>query len=168
MRTSAVLPVGPMSNATTTVPGTCSTVALRGIVGLTRTMALELAEDAIRVNAICPGYIATGLSAGRAVSEVDADEFDQRLDRARERMGQSQPLHRMGEADDIAAAVAWLASDDSAWVTGTEQVVDGGLTVGYEQGEEAMMLRLGPDGSEQWRFAVFHPPMILCPGTPLD
>jgi NAD(P)-dependent dehydrogenase (short-subunit alcohol dehydrogenase family) len=106
------------------------TVAKHGVIGLTRSAALELAEDGIRVNAVCPGYIATGLAAGRAVSSVDADEFDQRLDRARERMGDSQPMHRMGEADDIAAAVAWLASDDSAWVTGTAQVIDGGLTVG--------------------------------------
>jgi len=106
------------------------TVAKHGVIGLTRSAALELAEDGIRVNAVCPGYIATGLAAGRAVGSVDADEFDQRLDRARERMGDSQPMHRMGEADDIAAAVAWLASDDSGWVTGTAQVIDGGLTVG--------------------------------------
>ncbi len=106
------------------------TVAKHGVIGLTRSAALELAEDDIRVNAVCPGYIATGLSAGRSVSSVDAEEFDQRLDRARERMGRSQPLSRMGEADDIAAAVAWLASDQSGWVTGTAQVVDGGLTAG--------------------------------------
>jgi NAD(P)-dependent dehydrogenase (short-subunit alcohol dehydrogenase family) len=106
------------------------TVAKHGVIGLTRTSALELAEHGIRVNAVCPGYIATGLAAGRAVSSVDDDEFDQRLDRARERMGDSQPLHRMGEPDDIAAAVTWLTSDQSAWVTGTAQVVDGGLTVG--------------------------------------
>lgn len=106
------------------------TVAKHGVIGLTRSAALELAEDRIRVNAVCPGYIATGLSAGRAVSTVDADEFDQRLDRARDRMSDSQPLQRMGEASDIAAAVAWLASDDSGWITGTSQVIDGGLTIG--------------------------------------
>lgn len=106
------------------------TVAKHGVIGLTRSAALELAEHDIRVNAVCPGYIATGLAAGRSVSSVDDAEFDQRLDRARERMGDSQPLHRMGEPDDIAAAVTWLASDQSAWVTGTAQVVDGGLTVG--------------------------------------
>ena len=106
------------------------TVAKHGVIGLTRSTALELAEHDIRVNAVCPGYIATGLSAGRAVSSVEADEFDERLDKARERMGQSQPLTRMGEADDIAAAVAWLASDQSGWVTGTSQVIDGGLTTG--------------------------------------
>ena len=54
----------------------------------------------------------------------------ERLDKARGRLANSQPMNRMGEPDDIAAAVAWLASDDSEWVTGTEQVVDGGLLNG--------------------------------------
>lgn len=112
------------------IGGHAYTVAKHGVIGLTRSSALELAEHDIRVNAVCPGYIATGLAAGRAVESVDAEEFDDRLDKARERMGQSQPLHRMGEPDDIAAAVTWLASDQAAWVTGTAQVVDGGLTVG--------------------------------------
>ncbi len=106
------------------------TVAKHGVVGLTRSSALELAEDGIRVNAICPGYIATGLAAGRSVTEVDDAELQRRLARARDAMGDSQALHRMGEPSDIAAAVAWLASDDAAWVTGTTQVVDGGLMAG--------------------------------------
>ena len=106
------------------------TVAKHGVVGLTRSTALELAEYNIRANAVCPGYIATGLSAGRSVSEIDDEELQQRLAKARGVMNNSQPIPRMGEASDIAAAVAWLASDDSQWVTGTTQVVDGGLTVG--------------------------------------
>jgi NAD(P)-dependent dehydrogenase (short-subunit alcohol dehydrogenase family) len=91
---------------------------------------LELAEHNIRVNAICPGYIATGLAAGRAISEVDEAELQQRLAKARSNMDNSQPLARTGEPADIAAAVAWLASDDSSRVTGTTQIVDGGLTLG--------------------------------------
>ncbi|MEM7340734.1 MAG: glucose 1-dehydrogenase [Actinomycetota bacterium] len=106
------------------------TVAKHGVVGLTRSSALELAEDNIRVNAVCPGYIATGLAAGRSVSDVGDDELQRRLTKARANTDQSQALARTGEPDDIAAAVTWLASDDSAWVTGTAQVVDGGLTVG--------------------------------------
>ncbi|MDH3678897.1 MAG: glucose 1-dehydrogenase [Acidimicrobiia bacterium] len=106
------------------------TVAKHGVVGLTRSTALELAEYNIRANAVCPGYIATGLSAGRSVSEVDQDELQARLAKARAAMDNSQPLPRMGEPSDIAAAVTWLASDDSHWVTGTTQIVDGGLTVG--------------------------------------
>lgn len=106
------------------------TVAKHGVVGLTRSSALELAEDNIRVNAVCPGYIATGLAAGRPVSEIDQAELERRLSRARSVNDDAQPMHRMGEPEDIAAAVAWLASDDAAWVTGTTQIVDGGLTVG--------------------------------------
>lgn len=106
------------------------TVAKHGVVGLTRSSALELAEYNIRANAVCPGYIATGLAAGRAISDVDESELQARLAKARAAMDDSQPLPRMGEPSDIAAAVAWLASDDSQWVTGTTQIVDGGLTVG--------------------------------------
>lgn len=106
------------------------TVAKHGVVGLTRSTALELAEHDIRVNAVCPGYIATGLSAGRAMSDIGEVEMAERLDKARDWGDDAQPINRMGEADDIAAAVAWLASNDSAWVTGTTQVIDGGLTAG--------------------------------------
>ncbi|MEL7157757.1 MAG: glucose 1-dehydrogenase [Actinomycetota bacterium] len=106
------------------------TVAKHAVVGLTRSTALELAEHDIRVNAVCPGYIATGLAANRAVSKVDEAEMTERLERARANTNDSQPMARMGEASDIAAAVTWLASDDSNWVTGTAQIVDGGLTVG--------------------------------------
>ncbi len=106
------------------------TVAKHGVIGLTQSTALELAEYNIRVNAVCPGYIATSLSAGRSRSEVDGGEMEERLERARQWGDKSQPLARMGEPEDIAAAVAWLASDDSAWVTGTSQRVDGGLLTG--------------------------------------
>ena len=106
------------------------TVAKHGVVGLTRSTALELAEYNIRANAVCPGYVATGLAAGRAVSDVDDDELQRRLAKARSAMENSQPMPRMGEPADIAAAVTWLASDDAEWVTGTTQIVDGGLTAG--------------------------------------
>lgn len=106
------------------------TVAKHGVIGLTRSSALELAEYNIRVNAVCPGYIATGLAANRSVSEVDDAELQERLAKARSRLDNAQPMPRTGEPSDIAAMVAWLASDDSEWVTGTSQIVDGGLTVG--------------------------------------
>lgn len=106
------------------------TVAKHGVVGLTKSTAIELAEHSIRVNAVCPGYIATGLAAGRSRSDVDEAEMHERLDKAREWGANAQPIDRMGEPDDIAAAVAWLASDDSTWVTGTTQVIDGGLMAG--------------------------------------
>ena len=106
------------------------TIAKAGVVMLTETAALELAEHGVRVNCICPGYIATQLAAGRSLSDVDADEAEERRARARDRMQMSQPMHRMGEPEDIASTALFLASDDSEWVTGTAHVVDGGLIAG--------------------------------------
>jgi NAD(P)-dependent dehydrogenase (short-subunit alcohol dehydrogenase family) len=105
-------------------------VAKAGVVMMTKSAALELAEWDVRVNCICPGYIATQLAAGRALSDIDEAENQQRMAKVRERMGESQAMHRMGEPDDIASMALFLASDDSTWVTGTAQVVDGGLTLG--------------------------------------
>ena len=127
------------------------TVAKHGVVGLTRSTALELAEYNIRANAVCPGYIATGLSAGRAISEIDDAELQRRLTRARSVMDNSQPMPRMGEPADIAAAVTWLASDDSEWVTGTTQVVDGGLMAGKPW-------RKQPPGVSEKRPIRMYPP----------
>lgn len=105
-------------------------VAKAGVISLTESVALELAEHGVRVNAICPGYIATQLAAGRALSEVSANEAQERLARARETIGSSQPIARMGEPEDVASVAVFLASDESAWMTGTSQVIDGGLTLG--------------------------------------
>ena len=105
-------------------------VAKAGVISLTESVALELAEYGVRANAICPGYIATQLAAGAALSEVSEEEAQERLDRARARIAQSQPIARMGEPEDVASVALFLASDDSAWMTGTHQVIDGGLTIG--------------------------------------
>ena len=106
-------------------------VAKAGVVMMTKTAALELAESGVRVNCICPGYVATQLAAGGRLSDVDEQTNDRgRMAKVRDRMGESQPLRRMGEPDDIAQMALFLASDDSTWVTGTAQVVDGGLTLG--------------------------------------
>ena len=106
------------------------TVAKAGVIMLTKTAALELAEWDVRVNAVCPGYIATPLGAGGSLTELGRDAAEQRLATNRERMALSQPIGRMGEAADVAELVAFLASDASSWITGTAQVVDGGLTLG--------------------------------------
>lgn len=105
-------------------------VAKAGVIMLTKSAALELAEWDVRVNAVCPGYVATPLGAGTRLSELGREETEQRLARTRERLALSQPIGRMGEADDVAQLVAFLASDESSWITGTAQVIDGGLTLG--------------------------------------
>lgn len=105
-------------------------VAKAGVVMMTKSAALELAEFDVRVNCVCPGYVATGLAAGANLSELGPEATERRLDKARERMSHSQPIQRMGEPEDVAAVVTFLASDESAWLTGTAQVIDGGLTLG--------------------------------------
>ena len=99
-------------------------VAKSAVIHLTRTVALELGEHGIRVNAICPGFIATPLAAGRP----DADESQ--LEQMRAAGAASQVLGRVGEPVDIANMALFLASDESAWITGREFVVDGGFEAG--------------------------------------
>jgi NAD(P)-dependent dehydrogenase (short-subunit alcohol dehydrogenase family) len=86
-----------------------------GVVGLTKTAALEYARQGIRVNCVCPGYIETPMTAaGR--------QDPQRL----AFMLASEPVGRLGQAEEVAAAVAWLCSDAASFVTGHTMTVDGG------------------------------------------
>ena len=105
-------------------------VAKAAVIHLTHSVATELAEHAIRVNCICPGFIATPLAANAPISTRGRDVAEERIQKMREQSELAQPLHRVGEATDIAKAALFLASDDSEWITGTEMVVDGGFRVG--------------------------------------
>jgi len=89
-----------------------------GVKMLTQTMAVDLAPDGIRVNAIAPGLINTQMSAA---TQEDPQRYEQFMRRT--------PLKRMGEPDDIAAPAVFLASDMAAFITGVTLVVDGGLLV---------------------------------------
>ena len=105
-------------------------VAKAAVIHLTRSVANELAEQNIRVNCICPGFIATPLAANAPIGTRGRDAAEERMQKMRELSGGAQPLQRVGEASDIAKAALFLASDDSAWVTGTEMIVDGGFHIG--------------------------------------
>jgi NAD(P)-dependent dehydrogenase (short-subunit alcohol dehydrogenase family) len=105
------------------------TAAKFGVVGLTKSVALELAERGIRVNAICPGGTATFIWAP-LFPELTADLVEQIPDLVKTWVGEVNPLGRAGLPADIANAALWLASSESSWVTGQALVVDGGLTVG--------------------------------------
>ncbi len=94
-----------------------------GVIMLTKCMALDGAQDGIRVNCVCPGFIQTPMIDGYFADQDDPDA-------ARRAAVGLHPLGRLGAPRDIADGFVYLSSDESAWVTGTALVVDGGLTAG--------------------------------------
>jgi NAD(P)-dependent dehydrogenase (short-subunit alcohol dehydrogenase family) len=98
------------------------------IIQLTKTTANELGEDGVRVNAICPGAIATAIY-GRAAG-LDADAAQRTVGFMTDALSNAAPIRRAGQPQDIAEAALWLASDSSAYVNGHAIVVDGGLLTG--------------------------------------
>jgi 3-oxoacyl-[acyl-carrier protein] reductase len=92
-----------------------------GVVMLTKTMALELAQFGIRVNAICPGYIQTPMSI-----EIDSPEFVKKF------VDRYIPMNRTGKVEDIAPAFLFLASEESSFMTGQVMIIDGGQLAGQK------------------------------------
>lgn len=89
-----------------------------GVMGLTRTAAVEYAKRGIRVNAVCPSY-------------TNTDMVQRMLERnpgLREALVNSSPMKRLGEPEEIGLAIAWLCSDESSFVNGQGLALDGGLT----------------------------------------
>jgi len=92
-----------------------------GVVMLTKTMALELAQFGIRVNAVCPGYIQTPMSM-----EIDSPEFVKNF------VDRYIPMNRTGKVEDIAPAFLFLASEESSFMTGQTIIIDGGQLSGQK------------------------------------
>ena len=90
-----------------------------GVIGLTRSAALEYAPRGIRINAVCPGIIDTPMVASMLVSQPEAMK----------ELMKEQPIGRLGRPEEIAAAVLWLCSPGSSFVIGHALAVDGGYTV---------------------------------------
>ncbi|MDH4144060.1 MAG: SDR family oxidoreductase [Acidimicrobiia bacterium] len=108
-------------------------VAKAAVIHLTKTTALEMGDWQVRVNAICPGVIATPLAAGSSKADETA------LQRMRDKGGKYQPIGRIGEGEDIANMALFLASDESTFVTGTAAVVDGGFHAGKAWSRQGRM-----------------------------
>jgi glucose 1-dehydrogenase len=98
--------------------------AKAALVGLTRALALELGPFGIRVNAILPGYIRTEIWNSWLSAVKDPEKVIDRI-------VQQHPLGRIGTPEDVAAAVAFLASDNASFISGTTLILDGGLTAMY-------------------------------------
>jgi 3-hydroxybutyrate dehydrogenase len=101
--------------------------AKHGIVGLTKTVALELAEEGVTCNAICPGYVLTPLVENQIADQMKAHKLP-RERVIREVMLERQPTRQFAKVEDIGALTVFLCSDATAQITGTTLSVDGGWT----------------------------------------
>lgn len=97
------------------------------LVGLTKCLALDHAQDGVRVNCICPGRVETPFVSARLKEYPDPEK-------AYREMASTQAIGRMGKPEEIAAAALYLASDEAAFVTGTAHLTDGGWSAGYLAG----------------------------------
>jgi 3-oxoacyl-[acyl-carrier protein] reductase len=90
--------------------------AKAGLIGMTKSLAQEVASRGVTVNAVAPGFIATPMTDGLPEQQ-------------RARLADAIPLGRLGQPDDVAATVVYLASDEAAWITGATLHVNGGMAM---------------------------------------
>jgi len=97
------------------------------VIGLTRALAADYVSRGVRFNAICPGTIESP-SLGERIQAV-SNQSGKTIDEAREQFVARQPIGRIGKAEEIAYLAIYLASDESAFTTGTSQIIDGGWSL---------------------------------------
>jgi len=132
--------------------------AKAAVIHMSRCAAAELSPMSIRVNAICPGLIATSIF-GTALG-MPRDGADQMAALVAQKAAIAQPIPKPGLPADIAAAALYLASDESRFVTGTHLVVDGGITVGsrhaWDQGATSPFAQIFGMTSNDVQAAIGH------------
>jgi NAD(P)-dependent dehydrogenase (short-subunit alcohol dehydrogenase family) len=116
---NAIVTMGSsMAGWDTGMAGAAYMASKEGVTGMTKSLALQLARFGVRVNSICPGIIRTSLGGDPENRREVYEDFARKI-----------PLRRVGEAEDVAAAVAFLASDDARHITGSMLLIDGGQTL---------------------------------------